>query len=181
MSDPGQNKSSIDRGYRHDPRVRAAAYDWWSTDGRRNAAETAEHFGVPVTTVRSWARSESWELRAARERLSSVPDQIYEILATEIAATAVLGAQYRREVLEGTRQPDRLMTLIANTAIADMGFVAPKDSCGVELGKHSARGIDTPKAEMLAKMTPDQIRAYEQGRNVELPTDTVLIEIPSKE
>ena len=181
MSEQGQGKPAIDRGYRHDPRVRAAAYEWWSTDGRRNAVETAEHFGVPVTTVRHWARSESWELRAARERLSTVPEQVYELLANQIAQTAILGAQYRREVLEGTRQPDRLLTLIANTAIAEMGFVAPKDSRGVELGKHTRHGIDTPTAEMLAKMTPDQIRAYEQGRSVELPTDTVLIEIPSKE
>jgi hypothetical protein len=35
---------------------------------------------------------------------------------------------------------------------------------------------------MLAKMTPDQIRAYEQGRSVALPDDdTLLIEITPKE
>lgn len=162
---------------RIDSARRDQAFAYWDGEGARSVTATARHLDIPERTVRHWAKTGSWALRAARERLSSVPEDVFERLALTVAETAMIGADYRLRVLLGQEEPDKLKVLIANTAMAEMGFVAPKDAKGVDLGKHTSRGIDTPTADMLARMTPDQIRAYEQGRPVALPSDTPIIEI----
>lgn len=158
------------RELRHGDEVREGAYEVWVSCGR-NATETGGLLGVPARTVQYWCKADRWRQRHAVELFPVERHEAYGMIRDNLIAAGI----YASEQLLAHHNPDDAFRFTdkvdldaAHGAVDRVGFSPVRVLTAPSIDEAPAtRGDLTP--DDLARLSPADLRALEQGRSVSVP------------
>lgn len=153
----------------HGEEVREAAYDTWVELGQ-STARTAEHLDIPASTIRYWMRTDGWKARHAIEVFPVRRNEAYDMIRRNVIAAGIHASEkYRRhhDPDDDYTITDRIELEATHGALDRVGFAAVRVINAPPIEEElPAQPVQAPTLPDFATMTPQQIRAAEQGRPI---------------
>lgn len=152
---------------RHDLDTRDSAYADWVSAGC-NAAETARALGIAETTVRYWAKVDRWRQRHAAEIFPVDRHEAHQLVGTNMMAAAIFASEQIRNHHDPEHSfefRDKVQLDAAHGAVDRAGY-GPVRVLQAPSITEEPKHEPALTADDLARLSPAQLRALEQGRSV---------------
>jgi hypothetical protein len=120
---------TVIRGHRPPDSERELAYQAWAWECEESCAAVAARFDLEPRTIQRWCRDDRWRMRKVDELAEVTPKESRYLAAVTLVDTAPRASLVLREMIDGTRQPNRDLMAICNSVLdrAGLGPIPNKD------------------------------------------------------